>query len=386
MHTYHHHLHAHMPHCLEAFKKDVNTIYLVHSIRGFVFSLFGIFIPIYLLTLGFSLQFVFLYFIIRQIAILLTNFIVGSIANKLGLKHTMLISLPLALIYLLLLPVLDSFTNLYFFFFLAIISGAQAALYWVPIHSLFARFTKTGERSSQVGRFLSFQHIAGMLAPLIGGVITLVFSFEVLFLIAIVLLLIPIGLLFYTPDIKPHVKFNFKKGLKLISKHKRHYYLTCSEIVGGTTESVIWPLFVFLVLKDSFSIGVIGTLLGVGTVIFSFFIGHKANKMNRAKLVKIAALMLSIVWIGKFFAESTIVIYVLSVVSGFFVIMFSVPHLAETYELAKKERHIDEFIIFRELPITFGKITLLLVSMLFLSKINLAFLLTGLNFLFVFFI
>lgn len=386
MHIFHHHIHAHLPHCLEALKKDVNTIYLIHSVRGFIFSLFGIFIPIYLLTLDFSLQFVFLYFIVRQIAILLTNFIVGSIANNLGLKHTMLISLPLALVYLLLLPVLDSFPNLYLFFALAILSGAQAALYWVPMHSLFARFTKTGQRSSQVGKFLSFQHIAGMLAPLIGGTITLVFSFEVLFVIAIILLLIPIGLLIYTPDIKPHIKFNFKKGFKLIGKYKKHYYLTCSEIIGGTTESVIWPLFVFLVLKDSFSIGVIGTLLGVGTVIFSFFMGHKANRMNREKIIKIAALMLAIVWIGKFFAESTAVIYILSVASGFFVIMFSVPHLAETYELARKERHIDEFIIFRELPITFGKITLLLVSMLFLSKINLAFILTGLNFLFVFFI
>ncbi len=386
MHAFHHHIHTHVPHCMEGLKKDINGIYLIHSIRGFVFSLFEIFIPIYLLTIDFSIPFVFLYFIARQVAILLTNFFVGSIANKLGLKHTMLISLPLSLIYLLLLPVLNSFPNMFFFFGLAILSGAQAALYWVPMHSLFARSTKKGSRNSQVGKLISFQHIAGMLAPLIGGTITLVFNFEVLFVVGIFLLLIPIGLLLYTPEIKPHINFNFKRGLKLIKKYKKHYYLTCSEIIGGTTESVIWPLFVFLVLKNQFSVGVIGTLLGVGTVIFSLFMGHKADRKNRKNFIKIAALMLSIIWITKFFAENSVMIYILSVFSGFFVIMFSVPHTAETYRLARKEKYLDEFIIFREIPITIGKISLLLISMLFLSKINLAFIITGINFLLVFFI
>lgn len=386
MHTLHYQIHSHVPHCINSLKKDVNGIYLIHSIKGFVFSLFGIFIPIYLLTLDFSITLVFSYFIARQISIIITNFLVGSIANKLGLKHTMLISLPLSLLYLFLLPILSSFSNLYFFFGLALLSGAEAALYWVPMHSLFARSTKTGEKSSQVGKLLSFQHIASMLAPLIGGTITLFFSFEVLFMVGIFLLLIPIGLLLYTPDIKPHIDFNFRRGIGLLKKYKKHYYLTCSEIVGSTTESVIWPLFVFLVLKNEFSIGVIGTLLGLGTVIFSFFMGHKANKKNRSKIIKVAALMLAIIWISKFFADSSIIIYILSVLSGFFVIMFSVPNTAETYELASKEKHIDEFIIFREIPITLGKISLLLISLLFLSKINIAFILTGLNFLLVFFI
>ncbi len=371
---------------MSSLKKDVNGIYLIHSIRGFIFSLFGIFIPIYLLTLDFSIVLVLSYFIIRQISILLTNFCVASIANKLGLKHTMLISLPLSLIYLLLLPLLSSFPNLYLFFGLAFISGAEAALYWVPMHSLFARSTKKEEKSSQVGRLLSFQHIAGMLAPLIGGTITLFYGIEVLFGIAIILLMIPLGILLYTPEIKPHINFNFRHGLGLLKKYKRHYYLTCSEIIGSTTESIIWPLFVFLVLKNEFSIGLIGTLLGVGTVFFSLFMGHRTNKTNRKKIVKFAALMLAIVWTSKFFAESSIMIYVLSIISGFFVIMFSVPNTAETYELANKEKHIDEFIIFREVPITIGKILLLLISMFFLSKLNLAFILTGLNFLLVFFI
>ena len=247
MHAFHHQTHLHIPHCLESLKKDINGIYIIHSIRGFVFSLFGIFIPIYLLTLGFSISMVLFFFVVRQLAILSTNFFVGMIANRLGLKHTMLISLPLSLIYLLLLPVLDSFPNLYLFYGLAIVSGAQAALYWVPMHSLFARSTKTGSRSSQVGKLISFQHIASMLAPLLGGTITLFYSFEILFIIAIILLLIPIGLLLYTPEIKPHINFSFRRGFKLLKKYKRHYYLTCSEIIGGTTESVLWPLFVFLV-------------------------------------------------------------------------------------------------------------------------------------------
>lgn len=386
MHIFHHHIHSHIPHCFDCLKSDLNSIYLVHSIRGFVFSLFGIFIPIYLLTLGFSIQIVISYFIFRQCSILLMNIFIGPIANKLGLKHTMLISLPLSLVFLLLLPLLRYFPNFLFLYGLALLSGAHAALYWVPMHSLFARSSRKGKRSSQVGRLISFQHIASMLAPLIGGVITLFFDFEVLFILGVLLLLFPIGILFYSKEVKPHVNFNFKNGALLLKKYRRHYFSTFVEIIGGTTESVLWPLFVYLLLENKFSVGVIGTLLGVGTVFFSLLMGHRANSVNRVKIIRIASLMLAVVWVSKFFVSSALPIYILSIVSGFFVIMFSVPHAAETYELAKKEEHIDEFIIFREVPITLGKVAILVFAMFFINNINIAFIVTGLNFLSLFFL
>ena len=386
MNIFHHHVHLHLPHCVQALKKDTNSIYTVHAIRGFVFSLFGIFIPIYLLTLDFTLVQVLLFYLVKRSTLLAITFFTGPIANRFGLKHTMLMSLPIALVYLISLSLLEIFTFPILLYSLALFSGFQAALYWMPLHSLFARCTKSGHRSSQVGKLLSYQHFGIMAAPLIGGVVTYFLGFEVLFFIALVLLLIPIGILLYSKEIMPHVNFKFKNGLHLLKKHRKHFFHVSGEVLGQTAESLLWPIFVFSVLVNELSVGLVGTLVGAGTIAFTLIIGKHAHKDNRKLIFKVGAFLLALVWISKYFAQSEIVIYVLSALAGFFSIMFTVPHLAETYELAKKDKHTDEFIIFRELPVAVGNISMLLLAIFLVEKIELSFLATGLNFLVMLFI
>ena len=387
MNLLYHQIHLHRPHFTEYLKKEINSIYFVHSIRGFVFSLFGIFVPVYLLTLDFSLVFILIFFATRQLtATLFSVFVIGPIANRYGLKHTMLASLPLALVYLIMLAILEFFTSLPLLFVVAFFGGIQASLYWVPLHSLFARCTKTGHRSSQVGKMLSLQHIAGLLAPLLGGFVSVIFGFEVLFAIGFLLLLFPIGILLYTPEIKPHVNYDLKKGFLMLKKHRKHFFRTWIENIGNASDNILWPIFTFLVIADKLAVGIVGTLMGMGTVIFTLLIGRSANRHNRSMYIKVAAVMLGVLWIGKFFASTKILIYILSTFAGFFVIMFSVPHSAETYELARKEKHVDEFIIFRDIPIALGKVFILFIAFLAISKIELSFLTTGLNFLLVLFL
>ncbi|MEA2007074.1 MAG: MFS transporter [Patescibacteria group bacterium] len=386
MRLLHHNTHLYLPHQLEALKKDLNRLYVVHSIRGFVFSLFGIFIPIYLLSIEFSLTFVLCFHIVRRFSLMFMSFISGSIGNRLGLKHTMLLSLPLALVYLVALSLLKFIPSLWLLFLLAMLGGIQASLYWIPLHSLFSRYTKTGHRSSAVSKLLSFQHMATMLAPLLGGIITVIWGFEALFVIAFSMLLLPIGLLFYSPEIKPHVNFKFRDGLHLFKKYKKYYFQVAIDFFGEGAESVLWPIFIFSILANSLAIGFVGTLVGFGTIIFTLIIGKKTNRKNRTKMIRVSALLLAFVWSMKFFASTPIIIYTLSVLAGFFAIMFSVPHMAETYALAKKDSNPDEFIIFREVAAVAGKIPLLLLAIFLHDKIEWSFIVAGLNYLILFFI
>lgn len=381
MHLLHHQIALHHPRFTNTLKQEINGIYLVHSIRGFTFSLFGIFIPIYLLSLEFNLGLVLAFFGARQLsAAIFSLFAVGPIANKYGLKHTMLLSMPLAFVYLVALALLKFAPSSGLMLVIAFAGGIQASLYWMPLHSLFARCTKTGQRSSQVGKLLSLQHIASLSAPLLGGLISVFFGFETLFGISLLLLLIPVWLLLKTAEIKPHVNYSFKRGIALLKKYRRHYFHTWIEIVGNTAESIIWPVFTFLVIADKFSVGIVGTLMGMGTVVFTLLVGKTANRHNRKTYLKAAAAMLALVWIGKYFASTKTMIYLLSTFAGFFVIMFSIPHSAETYELAKKEKNTDEFIIFRNIPLVLGEVFILTLAFFAISKIELAFLVTGLSF------
>lgn len=367
---------------LELVKKEINGLYFVHTIRGFIFSLFGIFIPVYLLTLEFCLFHVITFFIARQTAEAAFSVVAtGPISNRYGLKHTMLASLPLTIIYLACLASLKTFPSPWLFLFVATIGGIQASLYWIPLHSLFAHCTKTGHRSSQVGKLLSLQYLGSLAGPFLGGVISLFFGFESLFAISFLLMLVPFGILLYTPETKPHVNYSFKKGLFLFRKYSRHFLNTFILMAGNSSEAVLWPIFVFMTIKDSLAVGTVGTLMGIGTVLFTLLVGKTANRHNRKNYLKISALMLACVWIGKYFADTKTMIFLLSTFAGFFTIMFSIPHSAETYAIARKERRSDEFIIFREIPVSLGKIAILLVALLMVSNIELSFLITALTFL-----
>lgn len=381
-----HHIHLHLPHYTKILKKDINGIYIVHSIRGFVFSLLGIFIPIYLLSLEFSLTLVLSFYIVRRISLVLTSFFAGSIGNRLGLKHTMLISLPLALVYLVALSLLKFFPSLWILFSLAILGGIQASLYWMPLHSLFSRYTKTGQRSFQVGKLLSLQHFATMAAPLLGGIIAVLFGFEMLFFVAFLVLLFPIGILLNSPEIKPHVNFKFKDGLHLFKKYRKYYFRVSSDLVGQTSEGVLWPIFIYSVLANELAIGFVGTLMGLGAIVFTLFIAKRTNRRNRLSMIKLSAFLLALVWFSKYFAQTSIVIYVLSILAGFFTVLFAVPHMTETYELAKKDKNPDEFIIFREVPVAVGTIAILLFAILVADKIELSFIATGINYFILLFI
>lgn len=120
------------------FKGNLNKLHVMNSIEGLGWSMVGIFIPIYLLTLGFSLQQVFIYYIIQNTVILLTSFLVVYLGRIVSIKKVLIVRFPFLLLFLTLLYNLQ---NIDFpIYLLAIIDGLQLMLYWFPVHILFAQF------------------------------------------------------------------------------------------------------------------------------------------------------------------------------------------------------------------------------------------------------
>src|SRR3990167_1916337 len=89
-------------------KRGILYIYLNNLLRGVAFSLVGIFIPIYFLTLGFSLSQVFGYFLVLN----LFSFL---LARKMGYKLIIISSAFLVILFLILLTFLDTLNiSIYF--------------------------------------------------------------------------------------------------------------------------------------------------------------------------------------------------------------------------------------------------------------------------------
>ena len=377
----HLHLDIHARHQLKKFKDGIYTLYLTHSIRGFVGSLIGFFIPIYLLKIGFSLVQILGFYGIRSFFLMFFVIIAGGIGNKLGLKHTMAISLPLLLLYLILMMFLEGNPSLFNLYILSILSAFSTALYWIPLHSLFARFSTKKKGSSQVGTLLSLKSFSSIIAPLLGGFITIAFGFEFLFIIAIVILIVPIIALANAKDVHPHMNFSVKDLSQFFKSHRRHFLAIMLDSIGTFAENILWPLFVFIILVNTMSVGIVGSLVGVGTILFTLLLSKIIARHDHFLIMKIAAFMLATTWIIRYFTGEQISIYLISLLGGLASIMFSIPLASHTYQIAKNSKDIDEFIVFKEILVHTSRILAVIASIILVSTINVSFLMTGISYL-----
>ena len=379
--TNHLHLDIHAHHQLKKLREGIYSLYLVHSIRGFVASLIGFFIPIYLLKIGFSLTQILIFYGIKSFFMLFFAILAGGIGNKLGLKHTMAISLPLLLLYFITMLFLEGNQSLLILYTLAILNSLNTALYWIPMHSLFARFSSDKNGSSQVGVLLSLKSFSAIIAPLLGGLITIIFGFESLFIVAIIILIVPIVILAQAKDIRPHIKFSSSDLFRFFKTHRRHFLSIMLDSFGSFAENILWPLFVFLILVNTMSVGIAGSLVGVGTILFTVLFSKIVAKHNYLLIIKISSFMLAAIWIIRYFTGSQMSIYFISLLGGLAAIMFSIPLASHTYQIAKDSKDIDEFIIFKEILSHLSRIFAITISIILVSSINVSFLMTGISYL-----
>lgn len=355
----------------------------MHSIQGFAFSLIGIFIPIYLLTLNYSVSKVLIFFIIYYLAGLVAAFSAVYIARHIGLQQMLIFRLPFTFVFLLLLYLLKS--NDIPLSVIAFLGGWQNSLYWIPLHILFARNTKQKNVGASTGKLFAFPQMASMAGPLLGGFIAVLFGFKILFIFVFLILLVSIVPLLYMEKIKTFFKFELSQGVKLFKKYPKYFFAEIFGNIGDEVEAIIWPIFIYLSLANIAAVGVAGTLLSAGSIVFTLFIGKISDKYNKKQIIKVGAMLLLGVFMLRYFANSELVFYILTILSGFFMVLFWVPYTAKIYSIAKKNT-ADEFFVFREIPVTISRMIILCIALLLVNNLNLTFLTAGIAYLYFLFL
>lgn len=368
--------HIRISHHSKFYKKPVRDVFWIHALDSFVNALFGIFVPIYLLILGYSVGNVLSYYIIKFIALAVFFYIAGFISSKLGLKHTMIIRLPFFMIFLLSMYFLDTINIS--IFLIALIHAFYQALYWMPLHSLFVRSASEDHMGADVGKLHSLPKLASTVAPLIGGVISVFLGFHALFIVAMILLVLSIFPLIKSKETKPHVDFSLKEINHLVRKNPKYFFGTGAFFIGEAAENVIWPIFVFLMLNNILSIGIIGSLLSAGMVLFTLLVGRLSDRFDKKIFIRMGAGLMALVFFFRFFVSTESSIYLLTIMAGFFSILLFVPFDSIIYSLAKKS-NIDEFIVIRETYVNTGRVFLLFIALIFVNNLGVSFLLASLS-------
>ncbi len=357
------------------FKHELSHIYLFHSIATFGINMVNIFVAIFLLTLGYTLTQVLFFLIIRYSTLLLFTFISIYLSKFLGLKRVTMLRLPFLLIFLILLYSMDIFRTP--LCILAILDGLQSALHWIPMQILFIRATKNKSMGKQVGNLNFYSRLAGVVSPLIGGLITFFLGFKVLFGIASIIFILSYVPLFWAPDVKPVTSLHYKKIWKLVKSNKSFLFLTSVRSSGAMTERFIWPIFIYLALFSTLSVGIIGTVLGFGMAVVSRMVGHYTDKHNKLKVLKIGVLLLIVIWLVRgLFDLSPVALYVITALAGISFIIMKIPFSAISFNIGKRTSP-EDLIAIREIPFWIGRMIIFGLCMIFVTNLKILFLITA---------
>lgn len=330
--------------------KELDELYASVGIKSFAISLIGIFIPIYLLTLGFNLIDVGIYYLIYYLAILVFYPPSLFLGASWGIKKTMALGIIAILGYFAALNAVGSGSPYYI---AALIQGLGTSLYWTSYHIDFTKFFDKEKIGTEISILRILTLGATALGPAIGAFFISSKSFSFLFLIVSIILIFAIFPLFFTEDAKtqrPRLSiFKVLKygGKKMAIGHQAAGFL-------GFVSGILWPIFMFFALKDVFSLGFIVSATSVITVFLLLMMGRFTDK-GSDKALGIGTILDSLSWISRMFFLSPIGIFINNFYASITRSMVVIPFEKKVYRRAHGSENVAEFVMFREFHLFLGR-------------------------------
>ncbi|MFA5985783.1 MAG: hypothetical protein WC819_00360 [Parcubacteria group bacterium] len=348
---------------------DLTYLYISRTIVFFSNGFFAIFVPIFLYEmLGHNIQKVLLFYLIGSFLYLLPLPLTTKYIEKFSLKGSLYIATIADILFLLILGIttpqnIHQTIGIALFFITAF-----RLLYWLPYHTMFATFSDQNNRMREVSTFMATMHIIGIIAPLIAGVILAYASYQLLFIVGIIVYATSLIPLLSLSNV--HEKFSWTYMQTWRNLCAKKYRPAMIAYVADSAESsvgtIIWPIFIFNLLNgDYMSIGMISALTIGVTVLLEMFIGRYADTHHkRKKMLKINSILYALGWLVKIF-----------IITGFHIFLADTYHKltkalsqnsldAITYDLSADQGHyVDEFTVIKEMAINIGRIFLYATAM-----------------------
>ena len=342
--------------------KELRDMYLGLSLKTLATSMVGIFIPIFLIVeLGFGLNDIIIFYFFTALGYLIMSPFAGKFVSRFGLKNAAMATVPMLIFFYMSLFSSDFFNfNLnYLAFFL----GVTQAMYWIPFITHFVRSSDKKNRSEEVGFLSASMIVSSMSGPFIGALIITWFGFGSLFRIASILLTISIVPLTFTKGYHEPFRCRFKDIWKIPRK------FTIKLLAFGATnivELVFWPVFLFSVVSVYTSFGLIFLIAEFGSFIGAIWLGSIEDRGKLAKILRIGGILCAIIWLSRVFFTGAVILAAVTIIGAFLHNLVEIPFNTLEYDKYVKKKYLVEFVVFRGIITSLGRIVLLGILSIFM--------------------
>jgi len=332
-------------------QREIYKIHISNAVRSVSLSFISIYIPVYLLDLGYSLSQTILFFVVYHAFGLVFVFVfLVPLMRNYGLVRTLKLHYPLLIISLVLLILLKDFSVL--FWFVAVIGGVANFVYWVPLNILLIKHVDGKRIGSDLSIFFAMPKFFKILGPLFGALLLYVVGFWFVFVLSIIGLIASYFVIFNIGDGNILVKVNCKNIFGKIKNRKLLFFLEIFDNVLEESEW-FWIIFVYILLDSISAPGVVGGVVAVGGALFTLIAGKYSNKHSYA-ITFMASFGIIVTWGLRFFLKSPLFVYLVSIAASFIMTAFLVSYFSVIYKDVKNNKE-EEFLIIREIPTVLGR-------------------------------
>jgi len=312
------------------------------------FSLIGIFIPAFLLNLGYDLTQIILWAVGLYISWIIASFIVPYVTMALGYKKTILWRSLLVFAFFLILYNLQ-FSKLPLYSF-SIITGLMWAFYWTPMNAFFASHADSKHEGVEIGFIMLIARVAGIVGPLIGAfILSSLGGLSVLLVVASIIFATSLVPLLWSKDQKPK-SLNWNK---FVATEQVHFLFLVFEGTLYIGLGFFLPLYVFLEFGGFGSVGVVGALFALASAIVGLVVGKWFDSGHK-DVFKIGVVLTSILSVLLFATQAGVVTFILIFLIG---ISSSPIHVAITTHYFQRSRKLPVIgIAMREVFLCIGRL------------------------------
>jgi len=337
----------------KAFLKGEAGVYLSTLFRQLGLSLISIFIPVYFYKMTGSLQMPFLMYALVHLVIILTSPLAGWLTSLIGLDLTVALGNLIRVGFLWLLVL--SQKTFAFIYPAMVLWGLSISVHWIAFHYTVIEAENEDDKFGKEASYIKIIYtFAKGIAPLIGGIIIVVWGFNLLYLISGVLITFASVPLFFDSIKKKNISFSMKKVFEdWIDKNNYPFWMGFwGAGVKDTILGIAWPLFVFLSLGKYQVLGLVQTATLIVSLLFLWRLGKWIDKKG-IKILKIGVWINNFIWIIRAFLINPLAIFISNFIYGLGSLLIFTPFDACVYEKGKKRESL-EFLVVREIMLHVG--------------------------------